>query len=273
MYLLLHLVKQRRKILKSRTIPKLSHTYSEWTVITEPTTTQTGEKTHRCTACSSVERLVISPTGFEPVNGLQIDFANDLIYGLDVGCVSLDDYSNLLISSYSWSYTISDGRLGTGSKAVLTRGSTYSEYTIVIFGDVNGDGWYDGTDSIIVSCIANGLLTAEDVSEAAYKAADCNHDGVIDSLDVGILRKAGLLRADVDQSKSADELATDEAFIEYLDLIDQTPDEDVEDEVIETPEEEPEVPETEDFSIFEFIIEMIKKFIEFLLSHIPVPYK
>ena len=257
------------KILKSRTIPKLSHTYSEWTVITEPTTTQTGEKTHRCTACSSVERLVISPTGFEPVNGLQIDFANDLIYGLDVGCVSLDDYSNLLVSSYSWSYTISDGRLGTGSKAVLTRGSTYSEYTIVIFGDVNGDGWYDGTDSIIVSCLANGLLTQDSVSEAVYRAADCNHDGVIDSFDVAILEQAGLLLSNVDQSKSNEELATDEAFIEYLDLIDQTPeDEDiVEDEVIETPEVET---ETEEFDLIEFIITIIKKFFELLLSSLPI---
>lgn len=256
-----------------QTIPKLNHSYGEWTIISEPTSTQTGEKSCVCVVCSAVVRQVISPTGFEPANGLQIDFKNDIIYGLDAGCTSLDSYSNLLTDSYSWSYTNTDGRLGTGSTAVLTRGNAYSEYTIVIFGDVNGDGWYDGTDSIIVSCLANGLLSKDDVSPAFYTAADCNHDGVIDSFDVAILEQAGLLLANVDQSKSSDELATDEAYIEYLDLIDQSPETELEEDEIPKTEDKIETPETEEFSIFEFFIELIKKFIELILSYIPVPLK
>ena len=119
-------------------------------------------------------------------------------------------------------------------------------------------GWYNVYQC---SCLANGLLTQDSVSEAVYRAADCNHDGVIDSFDVAILEQAGLLLSGVDQSKSNEELATDEAFIEYLDLIDQTPDEeDVEDEVIETPEVETE----EEFDFIEFIITIIKKFFELL---------
>ncbi|MBP3328284.1 MAG: hypothetical protein J6L91_05200, partial [Clostridia bacterium] len=124
-----------------------------------------------------------------------------------------------------------------------------------------------------VSCLANGLLSKDDVSPAFYTAADCNHDGVIDSFDVALLEQAGILLADVDQSKSSDELATDAAYIEYLDLIDQSPETEIEAEEKPQPEDEIETPETEEFSIIEFIIELIKKFIEFILSYIPVPLK
>ena len=54
-------------------------------------------------------------------------------------------------------------------------------------------------------------------------AADCNHDGVIDQLDVDILQQAGVLLEEVDQTKSEEELlTTSSAYVEYLNLIDQT---------------------------------------------------
>ena len=89
----------------------------------------------------------------------------------------------------------------------------------------SGDGWYDGMDAMIVSCLANGMLTESDVSEAEYMAADCNHDGVIDQLDVDILQQAGVLLSQIDQSKSEEELLeTSSAYVEYLNLIDQNVD-------------------------------------------------
>ena len=115
--------------------------------------------------------------------------------------------------------------IGTGTKLKVfdkETGDKDCEYTIIIFGDVNGDGWYDGEDAVIVSCLANGMLTKDDVGEAAYMAADCNHDGVIDPMDVALLHQAGLLFANIDQTKSETELATDSNYIEYSELIDQT---------------------------------------------------
>ena len=67
------------------------------------------------------------------------------------------------------------------------------------------------------------MLTREQVGEAVYMAADCNHDGAIDSNDVDILQQAGVLLASVDQSKPQEELQTDSAYVEYLNLIDQNP--------------------------------------------------
>ena len=169
-------------------------------------------------------------------------------------------------ASFGEKYIVNDTvsvRYNPSSKDVLGTGSTVSvtyysgntdEYSIVIFGDVNGDGWYDGMDSIIVSCLANGMLSQEDVTEAQYMAADCNHDGVIDSLDVEILSEAGVLRAQVEQSEET--LKTSSAYAEYLNLIDQT----VETETIEVVEEN-DVDPGYTFNFFDMILNFIKEII------------
>ena len=196
-----------------------------------------------------------------------INFETNTISGFDAGTTSLDGY--ISVENDDYAFVCDSDIIATGTVIELTDGETViNEFTAVVFGDVNGDGWYDGTDSIIVSCLANGMLSKDDVSPAFYEAADCNHDGVIDSFDVALLEQAGLLLANVDQSKSAEELTTDEAYIEYLDLIDQTPEEEQlpEDEVID-------IPETEVFSLADFIIGIIEKFIEFILAYLPVSIK
>ena len=75
-------------------------------------------------------------------------------------------------------------------------------YTLVIFGDVNCDGEYDGRDSVMLNCIANGMLTKEQVGDAVWKAADCNHDGEINEADVELLNNAGILTADISQQNN-----------------------------------------------------------------------
>ena len=114
-------------------------------------------------------------------------------------------------------------RLATEAVILIKPGpiNTYISYTIVIFGDVNGDGWYDGTDAITVSCIANGMLTREQVGDAVWMAADCNHDGVIDQSDVDLLNQAGVLLSKVDQTQSEETLMADSLYVEYLHLIEQ----------------------------------------------------
>ncbi len=244
-----------------------------WVVITKPTSSADGVKHYSCSYCGLVEDTKVVPAFLISDNSVaSIDFASNTISGFDAGTTSVEDYVSVETDGYS--FTCDSAVIGTGTVIKLTDGEVViNEFTAVIFGDVNGDGWYDGTDSIIVSCLANGLLSKDDVSPAFYQAADCNHDGVIDSFDVALLEQAGALLASVDQSKSSDELATDAAYIEYLDLIDQTPETEPEVEEAPQPEDEVETPETEEFSIFKFIIELIKKFIEFILSYIPVPLK
>lgn len=155
--------------------------------------------------------------------------------------------------------------MGTGSTVTLTYDGLTKQYTTVTFGDVNGDGWYDGQDATIVSCLSNGMLSRSDVSKASYIAADCNHDGVIDRFDVEILKDAGILLAEIDQTQSKDRLSTSSVYVEYLNLIDQSPE-------IE--------PETESeqhssfwanvksfiISIIEAIVNTVKSFSEMLIA-------
>lgn len=151
-----------------------------------------------------------------------IDAENGFIYGLDVGLNSIDSFVELSSSSCSLEYDENKNGFGTGTVINMVNDSTVIDsYTIVIFGDVNGDGWYDGQDAVVVNMLANGMLTREQVGEAVWTAADCNHDGIIDQLDVDLLNHASIVLSNVDQTKTKEELLETSAYNEYIGLIDQ----------------------------------------------------
>lgn len=189
-----------------------------------------------------------------------IDNNNKFVYGLDAGLQT--------ISSYAYAgdgFTIYEtaGKLGFGTSSkidVMYENNVAATYMVVLFGDVNGDGWYDGQDAVLVNMIANGMLTREQVGEAAWLAADCNHDGKIDQTDVDLLNQAGVLLSNVDQTKPTEELLeTSSEYNEYLNLIDQG----VEDKEDET---EQEVPETQNPSLLKFLLTKIWDYIKAILS-------
>lgn len=154
-------------------------------------------------------------------NGAVVDNENGVIYGITGRPESIVGY----LKTVDDSLTVQSNSepFGTGSVVnVMRNGETVDSYKVVVFGDVNGDGWYDGQDAVTVSMIASGMLTREQVGEAAWIAADCNHDGIIDQADVELLNRAGVLLSKVDQTKSNEELIeTSSEYVEYLNLIDQ----------------------------------------------------
>lgn len=208
---------------------------------------------------------VISLTG---INGAVVDNENGLIYGLSAHLDSVDEYINLVDEDMS--ATLSTSSVGTGTTInVVDNGEIIDSFDAVIFGDVNGDGWYDGTDAMTVKMLANGMLTEENVSEAVYMAADCNHDGVIGNFDVEILEQAGLLLADVDQTKSEEELLETSAYVEYLNLISQT----VVEETTEVIEDEPVNPVANPLSkiisVIKDLVAIIKAAVAFIKADMP----
>lgn len=198
-----------------------------------------------------------------------VDYDNGIISGIAPKLNSLDSFIETSENSLSLAY--STDTIGTGTIVnVCQNGEVVDAYTTVIFGDVNGDGVYDGMDAMIVNCIANGLLTREQVSETVYMAADCNHDGVIDNLDVELLQQAGILLAGVDQTKSEEELLeTGSVYAEYLNLIDQSVETETTEVVKETPAEEPANPGFT-FNFFDALIAFIKEFIAIIKSALAV---
>ena len=202
---------------------------------------------------------VVRVASLTPANGAVVDNENGLIYGIASNSADINSYVNTVDDTMT--VECDSALLGTGSVVNIVKDDVIVDsYKIVLFGDVNGDGWYDGMDAVTVSCIANGMLTKDQIGEAAYMAADCNHDGVVDEFDVALLNQAGVLLANVDQTKTQEELAADSDYAEYLNLIDQNP----------TVEEEPKKPEQDNGFIAKLIafIETILKYIVTLVNKI-----
>ena len=201
--------------------------------------------------CDDITLAVINSSGAVITN-------DKFIYGLAAGLDSIDGYVAASVDGCEVKVTKSGDKIGTGTLVEIYKdGYLVDTYTVVIFGDVDGDGWYDAQDAYIVSLITNGLLTREQTGEAKYLAADCNRDGVIDGADIEILQNAGLLLGDVDQSKSREELQSDSAYEEYSSLIEQSPD--------DAEQDDP----TFDNSVFVYFYKLIAKIVKYIVSLIP----
>lgn len=235
------------------------HSYGNWEIVKNSTAGEEVLCQHVCSLCGNTEKILL------PNNLKNCTVENQFIYGFAPRLSENSFYSEYVNSTENVNVqTVNKNCVGTGTVVSVSYGEYgSSNYEIVIFGDVNGDGFYDGRDSMIVSCLANGMLSRENVSEAEYMAADCNHDGVIDQLDVDILNQAGVLLAEIDQTRSEEELiATSSAYVEYLNLIDQT----FEAETAEVVEDEP-VDPGYTFNFFDMVLSFIKKIITTVINY------
>ncbi len=260
------------KVLSESTYPASGHSFGEWAVTTEPTISQSGERTRICANCGATEIEDIPAIQYETADGFVIDLASGIISGINPGEASLEKYIKITNPDYVWSYDSANGKLGTGTKATLKNGETaVGEFTILLYGDINGDAWYDGQDAVLASCVSGAMLGEESIGKVGYMAADCNHDGVVDEMDTALLNQAGLLLSSVNQTKSADVLLeTSAAYAEYISLIEQTP-EMAEIETESTPEPEQTATEVRT-DIVAIIRVWIEKIIEFILTFIPKTY-
>ncbi|MBE6783819.1 MAG: hypothetical protein E7536_07380 [Ruminococcaceae bacterium] len=112
-----------------------------------------------------------------------IDTELGYIYGLDIGLADLEGYVDY---SSSVSYETPDG-IGTGMTLTTYRGGVeWETYTIIIFGDLNGDGVIDIYDASILAAIVNGDMELEE-GDAILFAADLNGDTAVDIYDLAIL--------------------------------------------------------------------------------------
>ncbi len=119
-----------------------------------------------------------------------IDWQNYFIYGFETAPVTLD---GLIAKSSAATLQMlpAQGMVnGTGTVInVIVDGLVTETYTIVIYGDVNGDGVIDTADSDTIVDIGNYALPQWDpVTDAAFiKACDLFRDGVIDENDCAVL--------------------------------------------------------------------------------------
>ena len=97
-------------------------------------------------------------------------------------------------------YTPTENGYGTGTVVSLVHdGFTYETRTVVVYGDLDGDGITDGTDYNL----AYFIVTGDDygmLNDFMYEAIDVDADGERDLLDCEKILKAGLFEYTVDQS-------------------------------------------------------------------------
>ncbi|MBQ9552276.1 MAG: leucine-rich repeat protein [Clostridia bacterium] len=209
--------------------------------------------------CGYKDFCVVQVNAVSAQNGLVID--NGTIYGLSVNMSSLDEY--LTLNDDTMILETSSDVIGTGTKITVKQGDTVvNEFEAVVFGDIDGNAWYDGTDAYFVRLVANGMISESALTDAQRMAADCNHDGVIDSADVALLEQAGLLLSSVDQTLPSEELQTNSVYLEYCSLIDQSieiaePDQPA---VTEEPAEEQESAAT----VWQIILDLFKRLVNFI---------
>lgn len=128
-----------------------------------------------------------------------IDRNAKVIYGLETNITDINDFVDC--SGVDVSIVPTNRGLGTGTTInIMSNGVVAETYSVVVFGDVDGDSLCDGTDAVTVSCLASGMITRKDVDETVWTAADCNHDGVVNNEDVDLLRNVGIMIEEILQT-------------------------------------------------------------------------
>lgn len=122
-----------------------------------------------------------------------VDSANNYIYGVDVGATAEDlaEYFTVINGTFEMVANDAGYTNGTGATLVVkdTSGNEVAYYTLIIFGEVNGDTMVTAVDSNTIGSVALGGELADD---AARFAADVNGDGSITAADGNTVGSAAL---------------------------------------------------------------------------------
>lgn len=89
------------------------------------------------------------------------------------------------------------GSLVTGDKITIVSNTNTKTYTVIIYGDNNGDGEITTLDLLIVQ---KHLLKKSTLSGTFLKASDVNKDGSVTTLDLLIVQKHLLKKSNISQS-------------------------------------------------------------------------
>lgn len=103
---------------------------------------------------------------------------NSYVYGLDEGFADIASYITVKEGTGTAEFVPTALGNGTGSVFnVYTLDSVlYKSYTIILFGDINGDCKIDGQDAVLARCVESGMI---ELDTPVKYAADVDSDGDI----------------------------------------------------------------------------------------------
>ena len=175
----------------SEEIPATGHTDGEWVVTKEAGVGVAGEETLYCAVCGvaidtkeipAISAYFIEAEGSTTV----IDEETGFIYGLEEGIADLEGFVEYAGGTVEYVKTAEGFGTGTVVNFVVN-GEVLYTYTIVILGDVTGDGVVDTFDSTKLAEVVNGDIELEKDSAEEFAADIENNDKVADTYDLTTL--------------------------------------------------------------------------------------
>ena len=136
--------------------------------------------------------LVVSPSGTALVPNKEytgvVDSVRNYVYGVPAGVTTEDfkEFFSVINGSFDIIANEAGYTNGTGATLVVKdeNGNEITTYTLIIFGDVNGDGTVTATDANI---IANATVGGTIDGDAYNYAADTNGDAAVTATDANIV--------------------------------------------------------------------------------------
>lgn len=113
---------------------------------------------------------IIGESGYRVENGVLLGIQP----GTGIGDIKAKLEGNGGIVSFS------SDKIGTGTTITIKSGNLQETYSIVIYGDVDGDGLISAVDYVLVK---NHIMGSNVLSGASAIAADVNRDGLISAVD------------------------------------------------------------------------------------------
>ena len=176
-----------RSVYPNQTVDKVYNSLrncSTKNVLSNPTVSTS--KTYTYKMLDAVEFIDYGATKPEVEFNLNTTVTSDAktgyIYGLDEGFADIASYVTVKDGTGTSAFIPTVNGNGTGSKLEIytITGALYKTYTIIIFGDVNGDCKSDGMDAVLIGCMANNMGEYDD---SIKYAADVNFDDSVSDAD------------------------------------------------------------------------------------------
>ena len=119
---------------------------------------------------------------------------NAMITGVSAGTALRDFKQNITVTGYTAVFTDASGTqkadedlMKTGDRLLLKRGEEeVRAYSVVIYGDSNGDGKLSSADLLITQ---KHILGLSEIYTARLEAADINNDGTVNSRDLVVCQR------------------------------------------------------------------------------------
>ncbi|MBE6715728.1 MAG: hypothetical protein E7573_02300 [Ruminococcaceae bacterium] len=123
-------------------------------------------------------------------DGVVVDSVSYIIYGISAEELDIYEFVEEVTGYDELEYENNNGRyIGTGSIVNVydMDSNIVATYTVLLYGDVNGDGYINLTDKDVVNAFVAGEASPIVEGNIFYTAADVNFDGIVNSVDAGLI--------------------------------------------------------------------------------------